>query len=156
MSEPSTVIEPIAPLLPHTRTMCWLDTLIEASDEHLVAEATPGLGHPFATPQGIAIWHGLEFMAQAVAAWAGWRARARGEAPKIGFLLGTRRYAFERPHIPLDRALRIHIHREFFADNGLGMFRCELKLDDETIAHAALSVFEPPSADDFLKGIAPP
>ena len=151
-----TLDEPIAPLMPHARTMCWLQTLVEASDEHLVAEATPGLDHPFAAPEGIDIWHGLEFMAQAVAAWAGWQARQRGEPPKIGFLLGTRRFEFERPHLPIGEPLRIHIHREFFADNGLGMFRCELVLGDAIVARAALSVFEPPNADDFLKGTASP
>lgn len=148
--------EPIAPLMPHARTMCWLDTLIEASDEHLVAEATPGLDHPFASPEGIAIWHGLEFMAQAVAAWAGWCARQRGEPPKIGFLLGTRRYEFGCQTLPIGQTLRVHIRREFFADNGLGMFCCELVLDGAVVARAALSVFEPPDADDFLKGNAPP
>jgi predicted hotdog family 3-hydroxylacyl-ACP dehydratase len=144
--------EPIAALMPHARTMCWLHTLVEASDEHLVAEALAGLDHPFAAPPGIAIWHGLEYMAQAVAAWAGWRARQRGEPPKIGFLLGTRRYEFSRPALPLGETLRIHVQREFFADNGLGMFRCEIRLGEERLAHAALSVFEPPNADDFLKG----
>lgn len=148
--------EPIAPLMPHARTMCWLHTLLEASEEHLVAEATPGLDHPFATPEGIAVWHGLEFMAQAVAAWAGWRARQRGEAPKVGFLLGTRRFEFERQALPIGESLHVHIHREFFAENGLGMFRCELQLGGQTIARAALSVFEPPNADDFLKGHASP
>ena len=33
--------EPIAPLMPHARGMCWLHTLHEASEEHVLAEALP-------------------------------------------------------------------------------------------------------------------
>ncbi|WP_334131660.1 hypothetical protein [Silanimonas lenta] len=148
--------EPIAPLMPHARGMCWLHTLHEASEEHVLAEALPGFDHPFATPEGIAIWHGLEYMAQAVAAWAGWQARQRGEPPAIGFLLGTRRYAFGPSHIALDRPLLIRVRREFFSDNGLGQFRCELEQGGQGIASASLSVFEPPDAQAFLQGTPSP
>ena len=35
-------------------------------------------------------WVGIEYMAQAIAAWAGCRARAAGKPPQLGFLLGSR------------------------------------------------------------------
>lgn len=90
----------IAPYVPHRLGMCLLDTLLAVGDEHLHARVVPQPDNLFATPDGIPGWVGLEWLAQAVAAWAGVQSVASGDTPKIGFLLGTRRYQCQQPFSP--------------------------------------------------------
>ncbi len=97
-------------------------------------------------------WVGIEYMAQTVAAWAGWRARLRGAEPQIGFLLGSRRYECSRPRFGLGETYRVDVHRQFQADNGLGQFDCSIQFDGQTVASATLTVFEPANAEEFLMG----
>lgn len=143
---------PVADVVPHAGAMLFLDTLVSHDEDGVVAEAAVHEQHLFATPDGVPAWVGIEFMAQAIAAWAGCRARARGEPVRIGFLLGTRRYECQRQHFAFGTRLRIEVKREIFGDNGLGMFVCRLFDAGEEIACANLSVFEPRDPAAFLEG----
>lgn len=146
----------IADVVPHAGAMLFLDELQFCDEDRVVAGASVDAGHLFADAQGVPGWVGIEYMAQAVAAWAGCRARARGEPVKVGFLLGTRRYECSRQRFIFGSRLRIEAQREIFGDNGLGMFACRLFDGEEEIARANLSVFEPQDANQFLQeGIAP-
>lgn len=138
----------IAPFVPHRHGMCLLDTLLEVGDEYLHAEVTPRRDDLFADSDGIPGWVGLEWLAQAVAAWAGVQAVEGGGAPLIGFLLGTRRYHCQTPQFAFDQPVRIEVELDFRADNGLGAFRGRL-LDGEgqKIATTTLNVFQPESRD---------
>ncbi len=128
--------------------MCLLDTLLEAGEESLLAEVTPRCQSLFAVPEGIPAWVGIEWLAQAIAAWSGRRALAKGGTPRIGFLLGSRHYHCEVAHFPFDRPVRVEVTLDYLAGNGLGAFRGRL-LDTEeyTLAEAALSVYEPDSPE---------
>ena len=97
-----------------------------------------------------AAWVGIEYMAQAIAAWAGNRARLKGQAVKVGLLLGTRRYAVHRQAFVVGDCLRIEARCELMGDNGLGMFACRILDGDEEIAVANVSVYEPPDPDAYL------
>lgn len=138
----------IAPYVPHRHGMCLLDTLLEVGEEYLHAEVTPRRDDLFAGSDGIPGWVGLEWLAQAVAAWAGVQAVAGGGAPHIGFLLGTRRYRCQTSTFPFDKPVRIEVELDFRADNGLGAFR-GLLLDDggRQLATTTLNVFQPESQD---------
>ncbi|MGQ7249636.1 ApeP family dehydratase [Halomonas sp. V046] len=144
---------PIADLVPHGGTMCLLDEVLEIGDEHLRARITPRADDPFADTSatagpGIPGWVGLEWLAQAIAAWSGHTARAQGGTPQIGFLLGARRYHCEVEQFALGAPIEVAIHLDYRADNGLGAFRGELcGADGVVLAHAVLNVFQPDSAD---------
>lgn len=140
----------ITELVPHAGPMCLLDRVIEASDDHLVAEVTIRSDGLFADEAGVNAWVGIEYMAQAVAAWAGWRARNAGGAPKIGLLLGSRRYASSVARFGVGDRLRIEVRCEFIADNGLGQFGCRISRDGVELASSALNVFEPDDPGEFL------
>jgi predicted hotdog family 3-hydroxylacyl-ACP dehydratase len=84
-------------------------------------------------------------MAQAIAAWSGWQARRRDATPRIGYLLGTRRYDSQRTRFAVGEELVIHVHRLFQADNGLAQFEARIEIAGEIVASAALNVFEPPA-----------
>lgn len=136
----------IAPFMPHQRGMCLLDTLLAVDDEQLHAAVTPRRDDLFATPEGIPGWVGLEWLAQAVAAWAGVQAVGQGEPPRIGFLLGTRRYQCRVPVFTFERTVRVEVVLDFRADNGLGAFRGRLVGDDDQeLATTTLNVFQPES-----------
>ena len=136
----------IAPYLPHRHGMCLLDTLLEVGDEHLHATTTPHRDNLFARADGIPGWVGLEWLAQAVTAWAGVQAVAKGDTPRIGFLLGTRRYQCQIQDFAFDQPIRVEVELDFRADNGLGAFRGRL-LDkhNQQLGSATINVFQPES-----------
>lgn len=142
----------IEPFVPHRGRMRLVDRLLHADADGvrvgLTVRAIPPLGRDGIVPA----WVGVEYMAQAVSAWAGWQAAQRNEPPKLGFLLGTRRYVAHRPAFDDGAALEVDAHCELFGDNGLGMFTCRIRAGDAVVAEAALSVFEPPDADAYLNG----
>lgn len=139
-------------LVPHRGTMSWLCRVIEAGEEHLVAEATIGADHLLLRDGQLSAAAGIEYMAQAVAAWAGSCRRAAGGAPKIGFLLGTRRYTCSRAGFRVGEVLRIRVEHRFQADNGLGQFEALIEIDGAEVARASLNVFGPEEPEAFLNG----
>lgn len=154
--EDDVALRPIESLVPHSGAMCLLDRVLECGDEHLVAEVTVPVQGLFSDSQGpgtgVGAWVGIEYMAQAVAAWAGAQERAKGEAPKIGFLLGSRRYQCTVARFEQGQVLRVEIARQFQADNGLGQFDCRILAQDQLLAQAQLTVFGPPDPVQFLNG----
>ncbi|RZI86108.1 MAG: hypothetical protein EOP38_02595 [Rubrivivax sp.] len=137
-------------LVPHRGTMSWLDRVVSVDADGAVAEAEIR-AHDFFVRQGeLPAWAGIEYMAQAVAAWAGHRAQREGRAVDIGFLVGTRRYDTQRQAFKVGERLRIQVRCELIAENGLGMFACQILIDGTLVASANLSVFEPPEGAAFL------
>lgn len=141
---------PVADLVPHAGAMCLLHRVIEGDADSLVAEVDIGEGL-FAGEGGVGGWVGIEYMAQAAAAWAGWQARLRGAEPRVGFLLGTRRYDCSRPSFLPGETLRVEVRREFQADGGVGLVACRIDIAGETVATATLTVFEPEDVGAFLR-----
>ena len=123
---------PIAPYVPHADSMCLLDTLLEFNADHLYADICPRAG--------------IEWMAQAVAAWSGVQAVEAGQPPAVGFLLGSRRYEAKVAYFALGEPVRIEVFLDFRADNGLGAFRGQL-LDQQgqLLASGTLNVYQPDS-----------
>lgn len=137
-------------LVPHRGEMSWLDAVMHADDAGVVAQSKIRPDSYFVRDGRLPVWVGVEYMAQAVAAWAGNRARLRGQTVKIGLLLGTRRYEAHRQAFLVGDTLRIEARCELSGDNGLSMFACTLLVDEKVAATANLSVFEPPDEAAFL------
>ncbi|QJD59191.1 hypothetical protein HG264_09875 [Pseudomonas sp. gcc21] len=136
----------IAPFVPHQRRMCLLDRLLDVGDEHLRAEVIPDPDDLFASDTGIPGWVGLEWLAQAVAAWAGVQRVTGGAQPAVGFLLGTRRYHSSVSSFAFDEPVTVEVFLDFRAENGLGAFRGQLlDIHNQIIATATLNVFQPDS-----------
>ncbi len=140
----STELLPVENYVPHRGAMLLLDRLIAADVDSAVAEVTVPRGGLFLHDAGLPSWVGMEYMAQTVAAWAGWNALRKGQAVKIGFLLGSRRYETAQAFFAPGALLRVSVHCDLMGDNGLGMFDCRIHGQDETaLASARISVFEP-------------
>jgi predicted hotdog family 3-hydroxylacyl-ACP dehydratase len=142
----------IRSLIPHAGPMVLLDRVISVDEDSLCAEVSIRSNTLFCGPDGVGAWVGIEYMAQAIAAWAGYTAQLRGKPVKLGFLLGTRRYESSRPIFVLGSVLRVHVQRLFQNENGLGSFECFIDNEEGRVASATVTVFQPPNVDDFLQG----
>lgn len=142
----------IRSLVPHAGPMVLLDRVISVDDDSLCAEVTIRPDSLFCGPDGVGAWVGIEYMAQAIAAHAGHAALLRGDAIKVGFLLGSRRYECARPVFKVGSVLRVSIRCLLLSDNGLGSFECRIDDEQGVAATAAVSVFLPANVDEFLNG----
>ena len=149
MSESSCALT-VENLVPHRGGMSWLDEVCHVDADTVHARSHIRADGLFVRAGGAGAWVGVEFMAQAVAAWAGYRARSKGGVVNIGFLLGTRRYEAFRAQFRVGETLDIEARCELMGDNGLGMFACRILIDGEVVAEANLSVFEPPDGAQFV------
>lgn len=143
-------------LVPHSGAMSLLSRFVEADAETLSAEVDIGLGSMFCVDGAVGAWVGVEYMAQAVAAHAGWCARQRGEPVRVGFLLGSRKYSCTVASFPAGGTLRIHVHRALQGENGLGAFDCRIEdgrggSGGAVLATATITVFQPDHVEEFLQ-----
>ena len=132
---------PVREILPHDPPMVLLDRVISYDDAALCAEVDVHHDAMFCEKDGIPGWVGIEYMAQAVAAHAGYQERMVGKPPSIGYLLGTRSYRCDIPFFPLGETLRIHIE-SLFVELSLGAFGCRIELD-KPVATAKINVYQP-------------
>ncbi len=145
------VLPPLATLMPHAGPMLLLDRLISVDDESLQAEVTIRRERLFCAPDGVGAWVGIEYMAQAAAAFAGYQAMSSGQAgpaeqarpaPRPGFLLGTRSYTSSLDRYTPGSVLRIVARPMGQGGNGLTLFDCSISLGADDIARATISVFQ--------------
>lgn len=131
--------------------MVLLDRVVSADADNLLAEVRIRSDSLFCNADGVGVWVGIEYMAQAIAAWAGCIARSRGEPVKLGFLLGTRRYECSRPIFVIGSLLQVHVRRVFQDESGLGSFECYIDDEQGRVATATVTVFQPHNVNDFLE-----
>lgn len=141
---------PVSEVVPHSGLMSLLTRITDYGDDWLQAEVDITDDSLFLQEQGVPSYVGIEYMAQAVAAYAGIQEKFDDKEPKIGFLLGTRRYSVNTEWFPLGSTLTIHVTREMVAENGLHVFLTELKTA-QIKASASLNVFQPDDPEQFLK-----
>ncbi len=142
----------IRSLIPQSGAMVLLDRVIAVDEESLCAEVRIRPDSLFGSVNGVGAWVGLEYMAQSIAAFAGYTASLRGEAVKPGFFLGARRYECTLPMFSPGSLLRVHVRRLLQSDNGLGSFQCRIEHEEQEVATATLTVFQPANAAGFIKG----
>jgi len=141
---------PVAELITHSGDKILLGRVIEYDQEQLVAEAEVQADSVYLRGDAEPSWLGLEYMAQGVAAFAGVRRREAGGTPKVGMLIGTRKYRCQLQSLPVGLKMRIEVKALFEDEQGLSVFGCRI-MADELIAEANLNVFQPPNIDSFLR-----
>jgi predicted hotdog family 3-hydroxylacyl-ACP dehydratase len=142
----------IGSLVPHTGSMVIIDRIISADEESLCAEVGIREDSLFYQDGGVGAWVGIEYMAQAIAAHAGYLANLLGEPVKIGFLLGSRRYECCRPSFMLGDVLRIDVKRLLVSDNGIGSYDCSIHNMNKKLANATVTVFQPANETSAIGG----
>ena len=127
---------PVAELLPQGPEAVVIDALVEHSATRSVAVAHIDERCTYWEHSGVPAWAGIEYMAQTIAAHAGLEARARGEPPAIGFLLGTRAYSTSVDTFPNGSKLTVTVEPEI-VDDGFAAFKCAIAIDDVAIDDVA-------------------
>jgi predicted hotdog family 3-hydroxylacyl-ACP dehydratase len=136
---------PVTELLPHGPESTLLDRFVAYDERKSVAVVDIGPASAFFDGHAVPAWVGIEYMAQAVAAHAGFEARLRGEPPAVGFLLGTRSYENRLPAFPAGSRLTVTVE-PLWTEAGVGVFRCTIALD-EIVAEAVVNTYRPGAAE---------
>ncbi|HEV2331605.1 MAG TPA: 3-hydroxylacyl-ACP dehydratase [Gammaproteobacteria bacterium] len=139
----SAAFPPIAELVPHAGPALLLDAVLEHADGRIRARARVSAASRYFVPgRGLPSWVGLELMSQAIAAYAGLKARAEGRPPRAGMLLGTRRYEARESYFPEGAELEIECIRDFGDDSGVAACACTIRSGGETWAEATIIIVE--------------
>lgn len=132
----------VASLIPHSGQMVLLDKIVEFNNENLIAEMTVRDDGLFGNEDEVAAWVGIEYMAQAIGAYAGIKSKLAGEPIKLGYLLGTRRFSSNVASFAVGTALTINV-KVIIQDDKLGAFDCQISGEGIQIG-ANLTVYQPP------------
>lgn len=113
----STSFPPIAELLPQCGPMRLLERVLEHDASHTRCAVLPSESAAFGDDSGrVPVWVALEYMAQCAAADGGLRSRERGDAPRVGVLLGSRQLTFRSADF--DPTRRLEVSARFAAGRG--------------------------------------
>jgi len=140
---------PLSELVPHAPPLVLVDEIVEYDDTSLVAVVGIGADHIFFAEGGVPAHVGIEFMAQACAAWSGAMGKQRGEPVRPGMLLGTRGYEATIERFSEGDRLIVTVALNF-RDEELGVFDCVIERGGETVASAQLTVYQPSDAAAFM------
>lgn len=147
----------IRQLVPHAGPMVLLDRVTEVDDNAIRATVTICADSMFysAGAGGVGSWVGVEYMAQAIAAHAGFLASQAGRPVRVGFLLGARKYSTSTPVFAAGSTLHVRAALVLRGENGLSAFDCSIagspEADAPALASATLTVFQPEDVDNFLQ-----
>ena len=131
----------IAGLIPHSGRMVLLDRIIDFDEHTLSAELVVRDDGLLGNGKTVPAWAGIEYMAQAVAAYAGIKSKCAGEPIKLGFLLGTRRYTSNVGSFDVGTTLTIQV-KNIIQDDKLSVFDCKIHGAGIEIS-ANLNVYQP-------------
>lgn len=142
-------------VLPHRPPMVLLSRVVSHDLTRTVCAVDVTASTLFMTEKKcVPAWVGIEYMAQCVAAHAGLIAHARGEAVRLGLLIGARRIDFHAEgYTPGQTILITAAH--VWGEREMAAFACSLsdESSDRLLAESVLSVYSP--ADGALPGRTP-
>ncbi len=113
----------VASLIPHAGEIVLLDRLETFTEDSINAHTVvrdDGLFNN--TPHQVPSFIAIEYMAQAIAAWAGYRGKSLGQPVKIGLLLGTRDFKASVDYMPVGAKVQVRIQRIMEMANGMAVF----------------------------------
>ena len=131
----------ITEVVPHRPPMLLIEALEHESEGSLTCSARPRSTTPYSTAGKVPSILCLEYMAQAVAAYAGLRALRENDQVRMGYIIGVRSMTLEVPFLSTGNQVLITV-RHIWGDDSLGKFDCSITLAGRQIAHADLSAFQ--------------
>lgn len=137
-------------ILPHRPPMILIDELIACSEREVTCAVTIRDGAPFVVDGRVPALISIEYFAQTVAAFFGYRGRDDPTRFTMGMLLGTRELELRCDYFAVGDTLTI-TGVEQWGGGQLASFACEVRRAHEVLARAAISVLqgsagEPPPA----------
>ena len=130
----------VADLVPHSGEIVLLDQVLEVTEASLRASTTVRADGLFnVNDHDVPAFIGVEYMAQSIAAWAGWHGQRAGGAIKPGLLLGVREFSSNQANFVVGDTVQISVDRVLEMENGLAVFDGLIEGDNINIT-ARLSV----------------
>ena len=134
--------------------MLLLDELVAATDSSVEASLVVRHDGLFSTSDGrVPAIVGVEYMAQAVAAFAGVRGIASGEDIKLGLLLGTRNFESSAAYFSVGDRLGVNVSLVLESAAGLAVFDCRVTGPNVSVT-ARLTVLRIESMDELRSMIS--
>jgi len=137
-------------LVPHRGAMSLLESIEEYGEDWLRASLMTSPTSTFADAHGIPGWVGIEYMAQAAAAFAGIERAQRGEQASIGLLIGSRYYRCMLETIPFGTRLIVEARLALRDAEDFAAYDCFLSAADQRIAECTLKAYRPRDIRPFL------
>lgn len=134
----------VVSLVPHQAPMILIDKLIAVDENCIHCQVFVTDKSQFFMPESktIGAWLGIEYMAQTISAWSGYQSFLKNEPSPIGFLLGARRYDTESALFHEGDILDVYAEK-LMESEGMGVFSCVIKCNENLLASAQLNVFVP-------------
>jgi predicted hotdog family 3-hydroxylacyl-ACP dehydratase len=135
--------------------MILLDRMIETTDTACTCEVIITPQTLFIEAAGVPAFVGLEYMAQTVAAYGGYKAYLAEQPIGFGFLLGTPQLTTSCQFFHCGQTLRIRV-THVWGNHEVRQFQCTIHdmLTGNLLQQAELTVFTPQELSTFLHGIS--
>ncbi|WKD49943.1 hotdog family protein [Microbulbifer spongiae] len=137
-------------LVPHSGGMSLLDEILLVEEDKLKAKLQVRDDGLFSRDKRVPAYVGIEYMAQAIAAFSGYHAKEKSEDIRLGFLLGTRKFVSNIESYQCGDEITIQAERLLQAENGMATFECRIT-GSGVEQNARLSVYQPDNVEVFLK-----
>ncbi len=137
-------------LVPHRGAMSLLESIDEYGEEWLRASLTVTPASTFADTHGMPGWVGIEYMAQAAAAFGGIEQAQRGEQASIGLLIGSRYYRCMVDFIPFGTRLEVIARLALRDAEDFAAYDCEVRAHGVSLAECTLKAYRPRDIREFL------
>ena len=147
----SSTFPPASALTPHAPPMLLVDEVLSADDVVLETRSVISETNPFFVPgRGVPAYVGFEIMAQSISVFDGYNRSLSGEEPKVGFLLGCRKYDAKIDWFAAGDTLTTRVS-VLLNEGPMRSFSCEIRsAEEQLLAAGVINVFRPDSLDDFL------
>ncbi|MBE7636510.1 3-hydroxylacyl-ACP dehydratase [Sneathiella sp. P13V-1] len=134
---------PIGDILPHDMPMILLDRYVSSTETGLTAEVIITEDAPFFSEgNGVPAYIGVEYIAQAIAAFNGLKDLKNGTEVQPGFLLGSRKVELKCDHFPLDSRPVVKVETSF-NDGEMAVFDGTVTLNDKIVVNGRINVYQP-------------
>lgn len=140
-----------AQVMRHSGPMCLIDAIDDYGQDWIEASVDVRRDGLFCDDQGVPSWVGIEYMAQAIAAWSGIEQLQRGTRPSIGLLVGCRRYECAVERFTVGSKLRLRADILYRDEWDLGVFACSITEAAQTLVQSEVKVYRPHDLHAFLE-----
>jgi len=134
--------EPLEKLVPHRGKMLLLSKILSFDEKNYSLWASVDISHNSFfyddTLNGVPVWVGFEYMAQAIAALNGKSDLAKGQEPGFGFILSVSNFIASTPCFKPNSTILVYVEEAFEMDK-IFMFNCSIKQGEEELVKASLS-----------------
>jgi 3-oxoacyl-[acyl-carrier-protein] synthase-1 len=143
-------------LLPHRAPMLLLDSVQHCSLERAEVQVVISAQSAFYSEEntGVPLWVGIEYMAQAIGVWEGFRKLSNKQVVQAAFLLAARDYQTScqnGDHFPLGARLSINVIPAFYdEEKRLGVFDCTITAEGLQ-CKARINAYSPLEPDKFIE-----